>query len=659
MLRFGTAGLRGPLRDGPDGMNVETVTRASAGIADWLRDRCLGGGLVIVGRDARHGSAEFAAATAEVFAAAGFTVLPLPRPLPTPIVAYAVRELKAVAGVQITASHNPATDNGYKLYLDGGSQLVPPADTEIERRIEAVTAPVPRSDPASAAPDPGLLSLPADASVAQMGEEIVRRYLARVAELPTRIGGAAPATSRRAPTIPAGATTRPPAAEAPPTPDEARITDVGTARMSANPVAGAGAPDAGADPASGSGTPTSPTARPGTGGLTTPTTTSGAGGSSFSGATARIGGTTAGGDEVSAANVRATPTTGAAGAYGLESAVDTVGTSGGDGAERLWRRPVRIALTAMHGVGGELAVRALRAAGFADVEVVTEQFAADPDFPTVAFPNPEEPGAADLLLALAERVGADVAIALDPDADRCAVGVPGRGGWRMLRGDETGVLLGDYVLRTAAPGVLVATTIVSSRLLSKLAPARGARYAETLTGFKWLARAGDGLVYAYEEAIGHCVDPAAVRDKDGISAAVAVVDLVARLRAAGRSVDDVLDDYAVEFGVHAGAQVSLRLADATEAAAVVARLRAEPPTEIAGEPVTSTDLLQVRGRMRTDALIFEGDALRLVVRPSGTEPKLKCYLETFEPVPDPAQLATARAAAEQRLAGIREYCEKL
>ncbi|WP_228810031.1 phospho-sugar mutase [Nocardia otitidiscaviarum] len=596
-------------------MNVETVTRASAGIADWLRDRCLGGGLVIVGRDARHGSAEFAAATAEVFAAAGFTVLPLPRPLPTPIVAYAVRELKAVAGVQITASHNPATDNGYKLYLDGGSQLVPPADTEIERRIEAVTAPVPRSDPASAAPDPGLLSLPADASVAQMGEEIVRRYLTRVAELPTRIGGAAPATSRRAPTIPAGATTRPPAAEAPTT--------------------------------------------PGTDELTTPTSTSSTGGSSISGATARIGGTTAGGDQVSAANMRATPTTGAAGAYSLEPAVDTVGTSGGDGAERLWRRPVRIALTAMHGVGGELAVQALRAAGFADVEVVAEQFAADPDFPTVAFPNPEEPGAADLLLALAERVGADVAIALDPDADRCAVGVPGRGGWRMLRGDETGVLLGDYVLRTAAPGALVATTIVSSRLLSKLAPARGARYAETLTGFKWLARAGDGLVYAYEEAIGHCVDPATVRDKDGISAAVAAVDLVARLRAAGRTVDDVLDDYAVEFGVHAGAQVSLRLADATEAAAVVARLRAEPPTEIAGEPVTSTDLLQVRGRMRTDALIFEGDALRLVVRPSGTEPKLKCYLETFEPVPDPAQLATARAAAEQRLAGIREYCEKL
>lgn len=517
MLRFGTAGLRGPLQDGPDGMNVETVSRASAGIADWLRGRCLGGGLVIVGRDARHGSAEFAIATAEVFAAAGFSVLTLPRPLPTPVVAYAVRELKAVAGIQITASHNPATDNGYKVYLDGGSQIVPPADAEIETRIEAAVDPIPRTDSTATAPDPKLLSLPDSATIAEMGEEIVRRYLARVAQLPKLIGG--------------------------------------------------------------------------------------------------------------------------------------------DGAAG--RADIRIALTAMHGVGGELAVTALRDAGFTDVHVVAEQFEADPDFPTVAFPNPEEPGASDLLLALAERVGADVAIALDPDADRCAVGVPGANGWRMLRGDETGVLLGDFVLRTAAPDSLVATTIVSSRLLSKLAPARGARYAETLTGFKWLARAGDGLVYAYEEAIGHCVDPAAVRDKDGISAAVAAADLVAQVKAAGRTVFDVLDDYAVEFGVHAGDQVSLRLADAAEAAQVVDRLRQDPPTEIAGEPVTYTDLLQARGQKRTDALIFEGESLRLVVRPSGTEPKLKCYLETFQPVSARAELPTAKAAAAHRLADIRQFCEKL
>ncbi|WP_280386559.1 phospho-sugar mutase [Nocardia wallacei] len=524
MLRFGTAGLRGPLRDGPDGMNGDTVARATTGLAEWLRGRCLGGGLVVVGRDARHGSAEFAAITAEVLAAAGFSVLALPRPLPTPIVAFAVRELGAVAGVQITASHNPATDNGYKVYLDGGSQLIPPADAEIERCIEAVREPIPRADPKPTAPDPARLSLSVGASATDMGEEIVQRYLARVASLPHVLGGS---------------------------------DRVGAPR---NPVE---------------------------------------------------------------------------------------------------RGDLRIALTPMHGVGGELAVTALHAAGFTDVHAVVEQFAPDPDFPTVAFPNPEEPGAADLLLALAEKVDADLAIALDPDADRCAIGVPGPDGWALLRGDQTGVLLADYVLRTAPKDALAATTIVSSRLLGKLAPARGARYAETLTGFKWLSRAGEGLVYAYEEAIGHCVDPATVRDKDGISAAVAAADLVARLRAAGRGPLDVLDDYALEFGLHAGDQVSLRLADQAAAAEVVARLRDTPPDAIAGAPVTCTDMLQVRGQMRTDALVFEGESQRLVIRPSGTEPKLKCYLEVVEPVPTRAALATAKLSAADRLSDLRKYCESL
>lgn len=323
------------------------------------------------------------------------------------------------------------------------------------------------------------------------------------------------------------------------------------------------------------------------------------------------------------------------------------------------RPDIRIALTPMHGVGGETAVAALAAAGFHDVHVVEEQFAPDPDFPTVAFPNPEEPGAADLLLALAEKIDADLAVALDPDADRCALAVPGPNGWRMLRGDETGVLLADYVLRNAAPDALVATTVVSSRLLGKLAPARGARYAETLTGFKWLARAGEGLVYAYEEAIGHCVDPAAVRDKDGITAAVAAADLTARLREQGRSLLDVLDDYAVEFGLHAGDQVSLRLPDQAVAARAVARLRDTPPDVIAGVPVTCTDLSTVRGRMRTDALIFEGEGQRIVIRPSGTEPKLKCYLEVVEPVRDRDSLTSSKAVAAQRLSTLREFCEKL
>ncbi|APE33387.1 phosphomannomutase [Nocardia mangyaensis] len=497
MLRFGTAGLRGPLRDGPDGMNVTTVSRATAGVAAWLRERCLGGGAVVVGRDARHGSAEFATTTAEIFAAAGFPVTLLPEPVPTPVVAFAVRELGAVAGVQITASHNPPADNGYKVYLDGGAQLIAPADTEIEKCIEVVAEPVAREP------------------VSTSGAELVDRYLARVADLPALLGG------------------------------------------------------------------------PGA------------------------------------------------------------------------RAEVRIALTPLHGVGGELAVRALAAAGFTDVHVVDEQFAPDPDFPTVAFPNPEEPGAADLLLALAERVDADVAIALDPDADRCALGVLGPQGWRMLRGDETGVLLADYVLRTAPAEPLVATTIVSSRLLAKLAAARSARYAETLTGFKWLARAGDGLVYAYEEAIGHCVDPAKVRDKDGISAAVSAADLVALLKAQDTCLVDELDSYAVEFGLHAGDQVSLRLPDHAAAGALAAVLRADPPSEIAGTPVKFTDQAQVRGPLRTDALIFDADDFRIVVRPSGTEPKLKCYLEVFAPVATTADLPTARAAASERLTELGTYCRSL
>lgn len=277
-----------------------------------------------------------------------------------------------------------------------------------------------------------------------------------------------------------------------------------------------------------------------------------------------------------------------------------------------------------------MAVETLRRAGFAQVHTVAAQFAPDPDFPTVAFPNPEEQGAADALLALASDMRADVAIALDPDADRCAVGIPDKAGWRMLSGDETGWLLGDYILsqpqRAETP--VVASTLVSSRMLSAIAAHRGAVHVETLTGFKWLARAdaevpGGTLVYAYEEAIGHCVDPDAVRDKDGIGAAVLVCDLVATLLRQGRSVVDLLDELARRYGVHDVAAISRRVADPAEAAALMHRLRTTPPATLAGFPAGLTDV--------TDALIFTGGddhtSVRVVVRPSGTEPKLKCYLE--------------------------------
>ncbi len=447
-LTFGTAGLRGPVRGGPDAMNLAVVLRASWAVAQVLKERGRGGSTVVVGGDARHGSAAFTAATAETFAAQGFTPLLLPAALPTPVLAFAVRHTGAAAGVQITASHNPAADNGYKVYLDGGVQIVAPTDSAIETAIAGApfADQIPREPVTSA-----------DAS-------LVERYIDRAARL------------------------------------------------------------------------------------------------------------------------------------------------------RRSRDPVRVALTALHGVGGAVAVQTLQRAGVRDVRTVAEQFWPDPDFPTVAFPNPEEPGATDALLALAADVDADVAVALDPDADRCAIGVPTPRGWRMLSGDETGWLLGDYILSGVADPntAVVASTVVSSRMLAKIAGLYGARHVETLTGFKWLARAdadlpGQTLVYAYEEAIGHCVDPVAVRDKDGISAAVLVCDLVATLKAQNRSVLDTLDDLARRHGVHAGAAVSRRLTDAGEAAVVMQRLRADPRDRLAGLPTQTTDLMQRRGSQRTDALIFTAE----------------------------------------------------
>ncbi|EUA89339.1 phosphoglucomutase/phosphomannomutase, C-terminal domain protein [Mycobacterium ulcerans str. Harvey] len=302
----------------------------------------------------------------------------------------------------------------------------------------------------------------------------------------------------------------------------------------------------------------------------------------------------------------------------------------------------------MHGVGGTVAVATLRRAGFTDVHTVATQFEPDPDFPTVAFPNPEEPGATDALLELAAGVRADVAIALDPDADRCAVAIPTSSGWRMLSGDETGWLLGDYILSKQPPGDwIVASTLVSSRMLAAIAADYGVVHVQTLTGFKWLARADADrpgtLVYAYEEAIGHCVDPTAVRDKDGISAAVLTCDLVASLERQGRSVPDVLDDLAHRYGVHEVGAVARRVADADQAAALMRRLRESPPDRLAGFTATVTDI--------TDALIFAGGddrtSVRVVVRPSGTEPKLKCYIEVR------CEVAGDLAATRQRAQELR------
>jgi phosphomannomutase len=490
-LTFGTAGLRGPLRGGPSGMNLAVVLRTTWAVAKVLKDRGLDGSRVVVGRDARHCSEEFALAAAEVLAAQGFSVDLLLAAAPTPVLAFAVRHSRAAAGIQITASHNPPSDNGYKVYFEGGFPIVPPADREIEDAV----AEAPFAD-----------EIPRHA-VEVSGIDAIQHYIDR------------------------------------------------------------------------------------------------------------------------AAHVRHT------------------------------HGSLRIALTPLHGVGGEYALDAMVRAGFRDVHVVESQFAPDPDFPTVAFPNPEEPGAVDALLDLASEVDAEIAIALDPDADRCAVGVPSPSGWRMLSGDQTGWLLGDYILGQIDPGPVseataVASSVVSSRMLAAIAKEHGARHVETLTGFKWLSRVdidtpGCTLAYAYEEAIGYCVDPAAVRDKDGISAAVLICDVVVALREKGITVFDALDDLARRHGVHTTTAVSRRVADVEEATAVMARLRQSPPDRLAGFEVVSADMLLERGQRRTDALIMAGGdddaSVRVVVRPSGTEPKIKSYIEVRCPPVDGLEAARVRA----------------
>ncbi|WP_369257547.1 phospho-sugar mutase [Geodermatophilus amargosae] len=490
-LTFGTAGLRGPLRAGPAGMNAAVVTRAAAGLGAWLTGAGHGGGGVVVGFDARHRSDEFARVTASVLAAAGFVVQVLPRPLPTPVLSSAVRSLGCAAGVMVTASHNPPQDNGYKVYLADGAQLVPPADREIEAAIAAV-------GPARDVPTSG--------DWTTLGDDVEAGYVAAVVRAlqPHRV----PAADRAA---------------------------------------------------------------------------------------------------------------------------------------------VTVAYTAMHGVGAATTRAVFAAAGFAPPVSVPEQDAPDPAFPTVAFPNPEEPGAVDLLLALAERSGADVAVAEDPDADRCSVVCDGR----QLTGDEVGALLADWLLRRGARGTY-ASSLVSGSLLHALTQAHGVRFAETPTGFKWIIRAGtdaEPLVFGYEEALGYAVTPEVARDKDGISAALAVALLTAELKATGRTLVDRLDELAREHGLFATGQLSARVEDLTLISDAMRRLRADPPSRLLGRPVTATDLLTEDPPV--DAVRLLGDGVRVVVRPSGTEPKLKAYLETVVPVHDDAGVIAARGRGEDELDQLR------
>ncbi|WP_292606628.1 phospho-sugar mutase [Nocardioides sp. REDSEA-S30_B4] len=439
-LEFGTAGLRGRLGAGPNRMNRVVVLRAAAGLAAHLGP----GGAVAIGYDARHLSDTFAEDTAAVMRGAGLDVWLLPRPLPTPVLAYAVRELGCVAGVMVTASHNPPEDNGYKVYLGDGSQIVSPVDAEIAERIAEVG---------------DLTSVARGSDWQVLGEDLLDRYLDRIAGL---------------------------VADGP--------------------------------------------------------------------------------------------------------------------------RDLAVVHTSLHGVGGSPVAQVLERAGFPAPYAVAEQAQPDPDFPTVAFPNPEEDGAMDLALALAEQRGADLVVANDPDADRCAVGVRDGEAFRMLTGDQTGVLLAELLLRRGVDGTY---------------------------------------------------DPDHVKDKDGVSALVLLCELAASLKAEGRSLLDLLDDLAREHGLHATDQVSVRVSDLTLISGAMERLRSTPPTSLGGLDVLGVDDLAEGSDdlPPTDGLRFRlADGARVIVRPSGTEPKVKCYLEVVVPVEDASDnpdqtdaVEAARISAATRL----------
>ena len=480
-LQFGTAGLRGPIRPGPSGMNRAVVGRTASGLVAYMKERNLTS--VVIGRDARYGSEDYTFETAEIMSGAGMKVFVLPRPLPTPILAFATNELGCDVGIMVTASHNPPEDNGYKVYLGGtvdgiqyrGSQIVSPTDISIAQKIDGIAS---------------LKEQPRGKVWTVLNEEIIDKYINQTALLATNPGS------------------------------------------------------------------------------------------------------------------------------------------------------LRIVYTAMHGVGTETIQRVFHKAGFASPILVDAQAAPDPDFPTVAFPNPEEPGAIDLALETAKSCDADLVIANDPDADRCAAAVKDPvTGWRMLRGDELGAIFGESIARKTTTGIF-ANSIVSSSILKKIAAHYTIDFKETLTGFKWLAKI-PGLTYGYEEALGYAVDPKAVNDKDGISAALTLAQIATDLATEGKTLLDLLAEIWTRHGFHATEQISIRLSDLSHVGIILGRLRSNPPQEIAGRLVRSIDDLAAPtdGLPPTDGIrIWLDGEVRIIIRPSGTEAKMKCYIEVIDKDSNSAQV---------------------
>ena len=491
-LEFGTAGLRGPLGPGPSCMNQAVVGKTAAGIVAYMKERSLTS--VVIGRDARHGSEVFENISAEIFSGAGLKVSVLPRPLPTPVLAFAVNELGADVGVMVTASHNPRSDNGYKVYLGGtvdgvtyrGSQIISPADKQISSHIQSIQS---------------LISMPRGSAWQILDEDIVEKYVERTKVLAPR-------------------------------------------------------------PAE-----------------------------------------------------------------------------------------LKIVYTAMHGVGTKTLQRVFHRAGFPSLILVQSQAQPDPDFPTLPFPNPEEAGALDLALESAKAFDADLVIANDPDADRCSVAIKERDlTWRALRGDEIGAILGEVIAKNAQSGTL-ANSIVSSSILSKIAAHHQLNFEETLTGFKYIAKIPN-LIFGYEEAIGFCVDPQTVNDKDGVSAALLMAQIATDLKSEGKTLNDLLDEIWETYGFHATEQISIRVSDLALISTLMNKLRTQAITEIAGFKVLSKDDLAkpTNSLPATDGLRFNLEKkIRIIIRPSGTEPKIKCYIEVVN-----SDKSLALSLLEQLRPSLRE-----
>ncbi len=496
-LQFGTAGLRAAVAAGPMRMNRLVVRQAAAGLGQWLLDTVDGAAErgVVIARDARRKSDVFAIDTARVLAAMGIKSMLHPGTQPTPVLAWSITGLDAAAGVVVTASHNPPADNGYKVFLETGSQIVTPVDTEIAARIGQFD--------------------PLDIAVAAEDDPLI-------SWLDTSW-------------------------------NEAYVADAPRVRL---------CPDV-----------------PG----------------------------------------------------------------------------VRVAYTAMHGVGGETIADAFVAAGLDAPIVVAEQQEPDGTFPTVSFPNPEEPGAMDLLLAVAAANGAVIALANDPDADRLGAAIPdtrtddagGRADgstWRKLSGDEIGWLFADHILRhTEGDNRLVITTLVSSSLLSRMAATHGVHSEETFTGFKWIGRIateraaiGQRFVFGYEQALGYLVTDRPL-DKDGITAAILMAEIAAVAAVDGQTVQDRLDAIAAEYGHYVTAELSVRMPP-SEGAEWVKQIENDPPTEVGGIAVASVSSYPEANLVR---LVLDGGT-RLQIRPSGTEPKVKLYGEGVDI--DPAELDRLLAA---------------